>query len=99
MGINIIRELYYDGCRSIMRELEQSSPEVISAKNELKRIQKELYDKHPEVRNLIEKYEDAEIQLKEEEASDLFQEGFVLGFLFAKKVYTGTEGSKTKEER
>ena len=46
MGINIIKELYFNGCRRLMRELEQASPEMIKAKEKLEKIASELRTKN-----------------------------------------------------
>lgn len=46
MSINIIRELNFDGCQRLMRELEQASPEMIKAKEKLEKISSELRTKN-----------------------------------------------------
>lgn len=86
MGINIIKELYFDGCQSIIREMEQKSPDVIAAQKEVEKIRDEILRTTPQLKNLFDRYEEAETRVKEEESFDLFQEGFVLGFLFVKKI-------------
>ena len=91
MGINIIKELYFDGCQSIIREMEQKSPDVIAAQKEVEKIKSRILKEYPQLRELVDQYENAEIHLKAEESFDLFQEGFILGFLFAKKMYNDTE--------
>ena len=80
MSIKIIRELYSDGCQRLMRELEQGSPEVVKTKGKVEYIASELKAKNPDFYEMLDKYEEAQIQLKVEEAFDIFQKGFKLGF-------------------
>ena len=87
MGINIIKELYFDGCQSIIRKMEQKSPDVIAAQKEVENVRARILKEYPQLVNPLDQYEAAEIRLKEEESFDLFQEGFTLGFLFAKRIY------------
>lgn len=86
MGINIIKELYFDGCQRLMRELEQASPEVIKAKEKAEKIAGDLKEKCPGLKGLLDEYEEAQTLLKVEEAFDIFQEGFKLGFCFRNNI-------------
>lgn len=97
MSINIIKELYFDGCQSIIREMEQKSPDVIAAQKEVNKIRDEILRTIPQLFNLFDRYEEAETRVKEEESFDLFQEGFILGFLFAKKIYGEVIKQSAKE--
>lgn len=36
MGINIIKELYFDGCQRVIREIEKKTPAVMTAQKERK---------------------------------------------------------------
>lgn len=87
MGINIIKELYFDGCQSIIRDMEKKTPDVIAVQKEVESVRARILKEYPQLTSLFDQYEEAEIRLKEEESFDLFQEGFTLGFLFAKKIY------------
>ena len=82
MGINIIKELYFNGCRRLMRELEQASPEMIKAKEKLEKIASELRTKNQNLNELLDEHEESQTLFKVEEAFDLFQEGVKLGFCF-----------------
>lgn len=86
MSINIIKELYFDGCQRLMRELEQSSPEVIKAKEKTEKIAGDLKEKCPGLKELLDEYEEAQTLLKVEEAFDIFREGFKLGFCFRNNI-------------
>ena len=99
MSINIIKELYFDGCQSIIREMEQKSPNVIAAQKKVEDIRAEILRKIPQLSNLLDRYEEAETRVKEEESFDLFQEGFVLGFLFAKKINDEIIKRSEKEDK
>ena len=54
MGINIIKELYFDGCQSIIREMEQKSPDVIAAQKEVNKIRDEILRTTPQLTNLFD---------------------------------------------
>ena len=86
MSINIIKELYFDGCQRLMRELEQASSEVINAKEKVEKIAGDLKEKCPGLKELLDEYEEAQTLLKVEEAFDIFQEGFKLGFSFGNSL-------------
>lgn len=86
MSINIIKELYFDGCQRLMRELEQASPKVIKAKGRAVKIAEEFRIKNPNLKELLDEYEEAQTLLKVEEVFDIFQEGFKLGFCFRNNI-------------
>ena len=64
---------------------------------EVEKIRDKILRTTPQLTNLFDRYEEAETRVKEEESFDLFQEGFVLGFLFAKKIYGEIMKRSTKE--
>lgn len=86
MSINIIKVLYFDGCQRLMSELEQASSEVIKAKEKVEHIASELRVKNPGLKELLDEYEEVQTLLKVEEAFDIFQEGFKLGFCFRNEI-------------
>ena len=93
MSINIIRELNFDGCQRLMRELEQASPEMIKAKEKLEKISSELRTKNQNLNELLDEHEESQTLFKVEEAFDIFQEGVLNQDFVLEIILNNMEGS------